>query len=265
MRVVSRLSCGVSGGRIVGSRWASIVLPVPGRADHQDVVSAGGGDHEGPLGRSPGRGRRRSRRRTGSSRGSMSAMPRPAGSSTIGRKACRPLRPGCRRRRPASSSTTAASRALATGTSSRRTPRSRAAIAIDSAPFIGRTLPSRASSPTVAEVVQLLRQKLPGGHQQAQRDRQVERRRRLSQVGRGQVDDGAAVAGVVAEVAQGPLDPVDALPDGRLRQADQHRLGQAGERIVDLHLDRHGVDPDQGECVQLGEHRRGSRGVGRGT
>jgi hypothetical protein len=30
MRVVSRLSPGVNGGRMVGSRWASIVLPVPG-------------------------------------------------------------------------------------------------------------------------------------------------------------------------------------------------------------------------------------------
>ena len=50
MRVVSRLSAGVSGGRIVGSRWASIVLPVPGTADHQHVVAAAGGDDEGPLG-----------------------------------------------------------------------------------------------------------------------------------------------------------------------------------------------------------------------
>ncbi len=30
MRVVSRLSAGVNGGRIVGSRLASRVLPVPG-------------------------------------------------------------------------------------------------------------------------------------------------------------------------------------------------------------------------------------------
>ena len=30
MRVVSRLSAGVKGGRMVGSRWASIVFPVPG-------------------------------------------------------------------------------------------------------------------------------------------------------------------------------------------------------------------------------------------
>ena len=50
MRVVSRLSAGVSGGRMVGSRWASMVLPVPGTADHQDVVAAGGGDHQRALG-----------------------------------------------------------------------------------------------------------------------------------------------------------------------------------------------------------------------
>ena len=50
MRVVSRLSAGVSGGRIVGSRCASIDLPVPGTADHQHVMAAGRRDHQRPLG-----------------------------------------------------------------------------------------------------------------------------------------------------------------------------------------------------------------------
>src|SRR4051812_5882757 len=46
--------------------------------------------------------------------------------------------------------TTAASRALADGTSRRATPCVRAARAIDGTPRTGRTLPSRASSPTRA-------------------------------------------------------------------------------------------------------------------
>jgi hypothetical protein len=57
----------------------------------------------------------------------------------------------------------------------------------------------------------------------------------------------------VAEVGQGALDAVDALLDGRLRQADEDRLGQAG-RDIDFHLDGKGFDADQGEGVQLGEH-----------
>ena len=40
-----------------------------------------------------------------------------------------------------------------------------------------------------------------------------------------------------------------------LGQADQDRLGQAG-RDIDFRLDGHGVDADQGEGVQLGEHGR---------
>jgi hypothetical protein len=49
IRVVSRFSAGVSGGRIVGSRLASKVLP--GRvAEHQDVMRAGGSDQERLIG-----------------------------------------------------------------------------------------------------------------------------------------------------------------------------------------------------------------------
>lgn len=47
--------------------------------------------------------------------------------------------------------TTAASRAFIAGTSSFLMPIPRAAIAIESAPRTGRTLPSSASSPTVAK------------------------------------------------------------------------------------------------------------------
>jgi hypothetical protein len=62
----------------------------------------------------------------------------------------------------------------------------------------------------------------------------------------------------VAEIGQGALDAMHALPDGHLRQADQDGLGQSGGNI-DFGFDGDGVDADQGEGVQLGEHERFSR------
>ena len=46
----SSSSRGLSGGRIEGRRCASIDLPAPGRAAHQEIVPAGGGDLERALG-----------------------------------------------------------------------------------------------------------------------------------------------------------------------------------------------------------------------
>ena len=46
----SSISSGVSGGRMEGSRAASIDLPEPGCADHQEVVPAGGRHLEHALG-----------------------------------------------------------------------------------------------------------------------------------------------------------------------------------------------------------------------
>lgn len=104
----------------------------------------------------------------------------------------------------------------------------------------------------IREVVRL---DLPGGDEQAEGDRQVEGPGVLAEVGRGQVDDGPAGRAGVPEVGQGPLDPVDALPDGQLREPDQDGLGDRRGDRVDLDLDRDGVDPGQGEGVQLGQHR----------
>jgi hypothetical protein len=82
------------------------------------------------------------------------------------------------------------------------------------------------------EVLELLGQELAGGDEQAQGDGQVEAAGALGQVGRGEVDDGAAGVAVVAEVDQGALDAVDAL----------------------LH------DADEGKRVHLGEHTRTAPG-----
>ena len=70
MRVTAIASSRVSGGRIDGSRRASIVLPVPGGPGQQEVVAAGGGDrqradragvaaHVGEVGLAPASSRRR--------------------------------------------------------------------------------------------------------------------------------------------------------------------------------------------------------------
>ena len=92
-------------------------------------------------------------------------------------------------------STTAASAALALGTSRPRRllPARPAAMAIDSAPLVGRVLPSRASSPTTAYWSNRSDGDLPAAGQDAQRDRQIERRGLFGQIGRGQVDDDAVL------------------------------------------------------------------------
>ena len=64
-------------------------------------------------------------------------------------------------------------------------PCAAADIAIDRAPLTGRTLPSRASSPTMAKLLELFRQELAGGDQEAQRNRQVEAAGVFTEVGRG--------------------------------------------------------------------------------
>ena len=99
-------------------------------------------------------------------------------------------------------------------------------MAIDSAPLVGRVLPSRASSPTTAYVLEPVGRDLPAAGQNAERDRQIERRRLLGQLGRGQVDDDAIVRAQEARVDHRPLDAVRALLDRRFGQADEHGLGQ---------------------------------------
>ncbi len=64
---------------------------------------------------------------------------------------------------------------------------------------------------------------------------------------------------IVAKVGQSPLNAMNAFPHGQFGQPDKDCLGQT-RGGVHLGLDRNRVDPDEGECVQLGEHRlTGSR------
>ena len=50
MRVVSRLSSKLIGGRIDGNAFGQHRLARPRRSDHQHVVAAGHGDFDGALG-----------------------------------------------------------------------------------------------------------------------------------------------------------------------------------------------------------------------
>ena len=132
---------------------------------------------------------------------------------------------------------------------------SAAAMAIDSAPLVGRVVPSRASSPTTAYSCEPLGRDLPAAGQDAQRDRQIERGGLLGQIGRGQVDDDAVLRPLEAGVDHRPLDAVRAFLDRRLRQADENVLRQARGRDIDLDLDRQGVDADEREGFEFGEHK----------
>jgi hypothetical protein len=59
----------------------------------------------------------------------------------------------------------------------------------------------------------------------------------------------------VTQIGQGAFDAMHALFDRHLRQADKERFGQSCGRI-DLGLNRNGVDTDEREGVQFGEHER---------
>ena len=140
-------------------------------------------------------------------------------------------------------STTAASAALAVGTSIPRSPAcSAAAMAIDSAPLVGRVVPSRANSPTTAYCAEPIGVDLSAAGEDAQRDGQIERGGLFGQIGRGKVDNHAVLRALEARVDDRPLYPVRALLDGRLRQPDQDGFRQPGGRNVHLDLHRQGVD-----------------------
>ena len=97
---------------------------------------------------------------------------------------------------------------------------------------------------------------LAAAQEQAQGDRQVEPAGILLEIGRGEVDHHAVDRPAISRVDDRPLDPVRALADGRLGQADQDRLGLGGERDVDLDFDRGRIDSDERVGGELGEHGR---------
>ena len=95
---------------------------------------------------------------------------------------------------------------------------------------------------------------LPATGQQAQGNRQVERRGLLRQFRRGEVDHHPIIRPQEARVHHRPLDAVRAFLDRRLGKSDQNRFGKCAGRDVHLHLDRHRLDADQRKRAKLGEH-----------
>ncbi len=94
-----------------------------------------------------------------------------------------------------------------------------------------------------------------GRGQDTEGDRQVERRARLADVGRRQVDRDAVRREFEAGIPDGAPHPVAALADARVGQSD-HREGREAERHVHFHVDREGLDAEDRGAAEAGEHVR---------
>ena len=97
----------------------------------------------------------------------------------------------------------------------------------------------------------------------AERDRQVERRAGLAHVGRRQVDRDAVRRKLEAGVADRAPDAVAALAHAGVRQAD-HREDRQAERHVDFDVDGAGLDAEDGGGAKAREHAQ-CRVQGRGA
>ena len=148
MRVTSIASSSASGGRMPGSRRASIVLPPPGgpsmSIEWPPAAATSSARRAAPCPRTSARSGPRApsplaRRAWASSRTGDGSV-RPSRRSTAARRVAGP--------RISTPRTSVASAALPRGTTSRRHPWRAACSAIASAPGTGRSDPSSASSPT---------------------------------------------------------------------------------------------------------------------
>ena len=149
IRVTSSASSSPSGGRIPGSRRASIVLPVPGRPGEQQVVRSGRGDLEHPsralLPADVGEVGRRPARRA------RAVAARAAGSGGVALAAEVRDRLGeVRERAPARRRRAPTSRAGLGGADERVEPGAPRALGGRERAGTGRSRPSSASSPTAA-------------------------------------------------------------------------------------------------------------------
>ena len=176
MRVTSIASARLSGGRIEGTRWASIVLPVPGgplsrqlwppaaatiKRPHRVVLAAHVAEIRSLRTRGP-----RHRSAAVVRLGQRVAGGPPLQHAHRALQAARPRRP--RARRPASPP------ARAGREHERRQPASAQACATASVPWQARTPPSSASSPNSAWRVQPLAGSCPLAASTAHSERQVE-------------------------------------------------------------------------------------------
>ena len=127
------------------------------------------------------------------------------------------------------------------------------ARAIASAPRTGRSSPPSDSSPANSKRVEPRGVDLPGGGEDAERDRQVEAARFLRQVGRRQADrDALVVRELEAAGLQRRAHALARFLDLGVGQADQREARQA---VGEMHLDRHRgrLEAAQGAAVDDGE------------
>ena len=210
-------------------------LAGPGRALHQQVVAAGGGDLE-----------RQQRCRVSADVGQVGQPDGgPRGvwrSGSAGGSA--PLRTAAAARRSATATiskpvTSAASRARWRGTISRRHPARRAPSATASAPGESRSSPPSDSSPKTAYSCSASRGTWPLDASTAERERRVEARAGLAQRRRREVGGDPRGRELEARVQDRRPDPVARLAHGRVAEADDRERGQPGADVdLDPHLAR---------------------------
>ena len=93
------------------------------------------------------------------------------------------------------------------------------------------------------------------GRQDTQRDRQVEQRAALADVGRRQIDRDPVRGEFEPRVADGAAHAIAAFTHGGVGQPD-HRERRHAERHVDLDLHERGFDAEDDGGPQTGEHDR---------
>jgi hypothetical protein len=91
----------------------------------------------------------------------------------------------------------------------------------------------------------------PGGRKDAERDWQVERRTRLSDIGRREIHGDSVGREFETRVADRAPHAIPALADARIRQAD-HRERRQPERNIHFHVNGAGLDADDGRGAQAG-------------
>ena len=149
--------------------------------------------------------------------------------------------------------TIAASRAFGSGTTIARLPRRRASSATGNTPLTARTAPLSASSPTKQKSVEGILLDFLRGRDHAERDREIEARAFLLNVGWGEIDRGPPARPIITAVADRGRDPILAFFDRGVGQADDHDPWVAAGG-VNLDLDFVGVDAVDGGGVNSGEH-----------
>ena len=245
MAVTSMAWASSSSGSRPGSRSASIVLPAAGRPDEVEVMPARGRDLEGAPGLVLPDDLGEVRRRV-PPRPVREAAPAPATGMSPRCSAAYRLTSSSRVSTgwTCTPGTSRASAALATGTTTWRTPFRAAARTSGRTPGTGRTVPSSPSSPMWTT------SRTTSGRDRLARDEcrdadgEVEAGADLRDRRRREVDDDAAQGNRVTGVGCGRLDPVGGLRAGAVGAAADAEQRQPGGD-VDLDVDEEADDPPQ--------------------